>query len=82
MTTKDIMKAMHQIATSDYNLKYRLEYIKQNSIQVDNRFSIFYSKAMYASDGHKWASRENIVARPKVCPKCKSAYWDTPKRQQ
>jgi predicted Zn-ribbon and HTH transcriptional regulator len=30
--------------------------------------------------GHKWAPRENVVARPKVCPKCKSAYWNTPKR--
>jgi predicted Zn-ribbon and HTH transcriptional regulator len=30
--------------------------------------------------GHKWAPRENVVVRPKVCPKCKSAYWDSPRK--
>jgi predicted Zn-ribbon and HTH transcriptional regulator len=29
--------------------------------------------------GHKWAPREE--ERPRVCPKCKSAYWDTARKQ-
>jgi hypothetical protein len=28
--------------------------------------------------GHKWLPRE--PDRPRVCPKCKSANWDRPKR--
>jgi len=27
--------------------------------------------------GHKWLLRRNV--KPTVCPKCKSAYWDTKK---
>src|SRR5580704_2826414 len=30
--------------------------------------------------GHKWLPRE--PERPRVCPKCKSANWDRPKRGQ
>jgi predicted Zn-ribbon and HTH transcriptional regulator len=29
--------------------------------------------------GHKWVPREE--ERPRVCPKCKSAYWDTARKQ-
>lgn len=29
--------------------------------------------------GHTWIPRE-LDVEPKVCPKCKSPYWDTPKR--
>ena len=28
--------------------------------------------------GHKWAPKED--EKPKVCPKCKSPYWDTPRK--
>lgn len=28
--------------------------------------------------GHEWLPRQN--KRPMICPKCKSAYWDQPKR--
>lgn len=28
--------------------------------------------------GHEWIAR-NKGDYPKVCPKCKSPYWDTPK---
>lgn len=27
---------------------------------------------------HQWLPRDN--EHPKVCPKCKSPYWDTPRR--
>jgi len=27
---------------------------------------------------HKWLPKESY--KPKVCPKCKSPYWDTPRR--
>lgn len=27
--------------------------------------------------GHEWFSRSG--ARPRICPRCKSAWWDTPK---
>ncbi len=30
--------------------------------------------------GHEWAPREKDQA-PKVCPKCKSPYWDRPKKK-
>jgi predicted Zn-ribbon and HTH transcriptional regulator len=30
--------------------------------------------------GHKWPPKEDTKAKPKVCPKCKSPYWDTPRR--
>jgi predicted Zn-ribbon and HTH transcriptional regulator len=30
--------------------------------------------------GHKWAPR-NIKEEPKVCPKCKSPYWNKPRRK-
>lgn len=29
--------------------------------------------------GHEWLPREK-GDKPRVCPKCKSANWDTPKR--
>jgi len=29
--------------------------------------------------GHKWIPRD-MKDKPKVCPKCKSPYWDTPKK--
>jgi NADH pyrophosphatase NudC (nudix superfamily) len=28
--------------------------------------------------GHKWVPREDET--PRVCPKCKSPYWDRPRR--
>jgi hypothetical protein len=28
--------------------------------------------------GHKWVPREEEY--PRVCPRCKSPYWDTPRR--
>jgi len=30
--------------------------------------------------GHEWLSR-NEKLEPKVCPKCKSPYWNSPKKQ-
>jgi predicted Zn-ribbon and HTH transcriptional regulator len=35
--------------------------------------------------GHEWCARKSKNAPeqggpPKICPKCKSAWWDTPKR--
>jgi predicted Zn-ribbon and HTH transcriptional regulator len=30
--------------------------------------------------GHKWAPREN--ENPKVCPRCKSPYWNSPRKQE
>lgn len=33
--------------------------------------------------GHKWVpERLDFSKIPKVCPKCKSAYWDTPKQDK
>ena len=29
---------------------------------------------------HKWIPRKKT--RPRVCPKCKSAYWDVPKKKK
>jgi predicted Zn-ribbon and HTH transcriptional regulator len=29
--------------------------------------------------GHEWLPREKAVD-PKVCPKCKSPYWNTPRK--
>ena len=29
--------------------------------------------------GHEWIPRGNPDQEPKVCPKCKSPYWDRPK---
>lgn len=31
--------------------------------------------------GHKWVPKEDTKGKPKVCPKCKSPYWDTPRRK-
>ncbi|MBS3066088.1 hypothetical protein J4229_03530 [Candidatus Pacearchaeota archaeon] len=30
---------------------------------------------------HKWVSRKAISEKPKVCPKCKSPYWNTPRKK-
>jgi DNA-directed RNA polymerase subunit RPC12/RpoP len=32
--------------------------------------------------GHEWLPRKNSKGEPKVCPKCKSPYWNTPKTMQ
>ncbi len=37
---------------------------------------IFYKGYRCIRCDHTWVPRK--AARPKVCPKCKSAYWDTP----
>lgn len=29
---------------------------------------------------HQWVPRDN--EKPKVCPKCKSPYWDTPRKMR
>ena len=29
---------------------------------------------------HKWISRANSVKKPLVCPKCKSPYWNIPRK--
>lgn len=31
---------------------------------------------------HEWLPRKNSICLPKVCPKCKSPYWDTPKERR
>ncbi len=30
---------------------------------------------------HEWVPH-NIEKKPKVCPKCKSPYWDTPRKKK
>lgn len=30
---------------------------------------------------HEWLPRATSVYEPKVCPKCKSAYWDRPRQE-
>jgi len=30
---------------------------------------------------HEWLRKNNAEEEPKVCPKCKSPYWNTPKKQ-
>jgi NAD-dependent SIR2 family protein deacetylase len=37
--------------------------------------------------GHIWAPRQALdsaepTARPRVCPKCKSAWWDVPRKEK
>lgn len=29
---------------------------------------------------HEWASRQADAPEPKVCPKCKSPYWNVPRK--
>lgn len=29
--------------------------------------------------GHEWLPRKNSKNEPKVCPKCKSPYWNRPR---
>jgi hypothetical protein len=31
--------------------------------------------------GHEWFPRRDNKQEPKVCPKCKSPYWNSPKKQ-
>ena len=31
--------------------------------------------------GHEWVPRD-FDSEPRVCPKCKSPYWDTPRQQE
>ena len=31
---------------------------------------------------HKWVPRETTIEEPKVCPKCKSPYWNTPRKSE
>ncbi len=30
---------------------------------------------------HEWVPQKSRTSEPKVCPKCKSPYWDKPRRQ-
>jgi DNA-directed RNA polymerase subunit RPC12/RpoP len=32
--------------------------------------------------GHKWVKRANSEGEPVVCPKCKSPYWNKPRRKK
>ena len=38
----------------------------------------------YACDRckHKWIPRESTKGEPRVCPKCKSPYWNVPRRKK
>ena len=31
--------------------------------------------------GHVWVSRQDATEEPRVCPKCKSPYWDKPRQK-
>ena len=31
--------------------------------------------------GHQWVPRQETTEEPKVCPKCKSPYWNTPRQR-
>lgn len=31
--------------------------------------------------GHEWVPREGTAVEPKVCPKCKSPYWNRPRQK-
>jgi DNA-directed RNA polymerase subunit RPC12/RpoP len=30
--------------------------------------------------GHEWVPREGTEGEPRVCPKCKSPYWNKPRK--
>jgi predicted Zn-ribbon and HTH transcriptional regulator len=30
--------------------------------------------------GHEWVARQEWEDQPRVCPKCKSPYWATPRK--
>jgi len=34
--------------------------------------------------GHKWAPKKIVdePTKPKICPKCKSPYWDLPRKRK
>jgi predicted Zn-ribbon and HTH transcriptional regulator len=32
--------------------------------------------------GHKWIPRSKIDEAPTICPKCKSPYWNKPRKLQ
>ena len=34
------------------------------------------------AEGYKWVPRETTIEEPKVCPKCKSPYWNTPRKNE
>ncbi len=31
--------------------------------------------------GHVWVSRQGVTEEPRVCPKCKSPYWNRPRQK-
>lgn len=31
--------------------------------------------------GHQWVPRKSTKGEPAVCPKCKSPYWNKPRKQ-
>ncbi len=31
---------------------------------------------------HTWIARAQTTDKPRVCPKCKSPYWDTPRKNE
>jgi predicted Zn-ribbon and HTH transcriptional regulator len=32
--------------------------------------------------GHEWIPRTKITTDPKICPNCKTPYWDTPRKNK
>jgi predicted Zn-ribbon and HTH transcriptional regulator len=32
--------------------------------------------------GHEWVKRSKHTRPPLVCPKCKTAYWNIPKKEE
>jgi hypothetical protein len=31
---------------------------------------------------HQWCPKSKDSSKPKTCPKCRSPYWDTPRRNK
>ncbi|MFA4974791.1 MAG: hypothetical protein WC683_19495 [bacterium] len=31
---------------------------------------------------HQWVARQGTQGEPRVCPKCKSPYWDKPRQKK
>jgi len=42
--------------------------------------SVTMKKCICERCGHEWITRN--LKKPKVCPKCKSPYWDTPRKNE
>jgi len=73
----DLKKLFHQKETESKKEEVKEEVEKTREVQQPTQVETAIQTYKCLRCGHVWVPRKK--EKPRVCPKCKSPYWDKPK---